>query len=113
MSAFILTNRNVNELETTVFTAEGGDAVALFTDYKHAQQYLDDANWNESMTVAELDSIRFLEWLLHCYRSGVRSMAIDPRRSEQESGMRITTLEIEAQLEHAGSHIVQIARPDF
>ncbi len=113
MAAYVLANKNTEELETTVFSSEAGDAVAVFTDQKNAQEYLDDADWNDSMTVAHLNAIQLMEWLIHCHRNGVRLMLTDPRRSEQESGMRLSTLDIEAQLEHAGSHIVRIANPDF
>ncbi|MEM7784322.1 MAG: hypothetical protein AAF939_06765 [Planctomycetota bacterium] len=113
MAAYVLTNRNTKELETTIFSSEAGDAVAVFTDPKHAQKYLDDADWNESMTVATLESVELIEWLMHCYRNGVRLLATDPKRSEQDSGMRLSTLDIEAQLEHAGNHIIRTANPEF
>ena len=113
MPAYVLANKNTEELETTIFASEAGDVVAVFTDSKHAQKYLDDAGWNDSMTVATLNAIQLMEWLIHCHRNGVRLMAADPRRSEQESGMRLSTLNIEAQLEHAGSHIVRVANPEF
>jgi hypothetical protein len=113
MAAYVLANKGTDQLETTVFSSEAGDAVAVFTDPKNAQQYLDDAGWNETMTVATLNAIQLMEWLIHCYKNGVRLMATDPRRSEQESGLRLSTLDIEAQLEHAGSHIVRVANPEF
>lgn len=113
MSAFVIADKNAKELDTTVFSAEGGDAVMLFTDQKNAQSYLEEANWADRMTVAELDSIRLIEWLLHCYKNGILFMATNPRRSEQDSGLRVSTLEIKAQLEHAGDHIVQVANPEF
>lgn len=113
MSTFVLTNKSTSELETTVFSSEGGDAVAIFTDHQNAQQYLDDAGWNDMMTVAELDSVQLMEWLIHCHRNGVRLMVTDPNRMEHQAGMRLSTLEIEAQLENAGNHITLVANPDF
>lgn len=113
MSAFVLATKHRDDLETTVFSSEAGDAVAIFTDSGVAQQYIDDAGWQDDMTVAELTSIDLIEWLVKCYRNGVRLMATDPVRSEQQSGLRIDALDIESQLEHAGSHIVTVANPDF
>lgn len=113
MSSYLLANKNSKQLETTVFSSEDGDAVAVFTDPKNAQQYLEDAGWEDEMTVAELEPIQFLEWLITCHHNGVKLMATDPRRADHESGLRISTLDIEAQLEHAGLHITQLANPDF
>lgn len=113
MAAFVLANKRTDELETTVFSGEGGDTVAVFSDAVNAQQYLKDAGWEDEMTVAELHSIQLIEWLLHCYRNGVRLMATDPRRSEQEAGLRVNTLDIEGQLEYAGDHIIRVANPEL
>lgn len=113
MATYVLVNSKTEDLETTVFASEAGDTVALFTDSKNAQQYLDDAKWNDEMSVAELDNIQLMEWLIHCYRNGVKLMATDPSRSEQESGMRVSTLDIEDQLGHAGNHIFQVANREF
>lgn len=113
MATYLLANKGTDELETTVFESEAGDAVAVFTDQKNAQQYLEDAGWKEEMVVAELGAVQFIEWLIMCHRNGVKLMATDPRRDEQETGMRVSTLDIEAQLEHAGQHIFQVANRDF
>ena len=113
MATFLLANKGTKELETTVFSSESGDAVAVFTDYNNAEQYIQDAGWQDEMVVAELDAVHFMEWLITCHKNGVKLMATDPRRSEHESGLRITTLDIEAQLHHAGEHIFQVAQRDF
>ena len=113
MATYLLANKGTKELETTVFESEAGDAVAVFTDPKNAQQYIDDAGWQDEMVVAELNAVELMKWLILCHEDGVQLMATDPRRSEQESGMRISTLNIEAQLEHAGQHIFQVAQRDF
>ena len=113
MSTYLIANRDSEQLETIVFSAEGGDAVAVFTDPANAQNYIDDAGWGENFTVASLQPIELMEWLLNCYRNGVRLMATDPERRRQESGQRLNVLDIEGQLEHAGRHINLIANPDF
>ena len=110
---YLLANKEAELLETTVFESEGGDAVAVFTDRKHAEAYLQDAKWSDEMVVAELSSVAFMEWLIHCFNDGVKLMAVDPRRSEQENNLRVSTLDIEAQLEHAGDHIFSVANRDF
>jgi hypothetical protein len=113
MATYLISKKDTKQLETIVFNAEGGEAVAVFTDPKNAQQYIDDADWSEEFTVATLDAISFMEWLITCYRDGVLFMATNPRRSEQEAGMKVDSLNIEAQLTHAGQHINLVANPDF
>jgi hypothetical protein len=113
MAAYVLTNKNTKELETTVFASESGDTVAVFTEQGKAQQYLDNAGWQDNMSVAELDDVSFLEWLLLCHRNGIKQMATDPNRKEQESGQRIDTLDIAGQLQHAGESITHVASSDF
>ena len=110
---YLLANKNTEALETTVFNSEDGDAVTVFTDRKHADAYIADAGWGDEMVVAELKSIPFMEWLIVCFNNGVKLMAVDPRRSEHESNLRVNTLNIEAQLEHAGDHIFRVANADF
>ena len=110
---YLLANKDTELLETTVFSSESGDAVAVFTSRKHADDYIKDAGWGDEMVVAELKPIPFMEWLIHCHNDGVKLMAANPRRDEQESNLRISTLNVEAQLEHAGNHIFRVANPDF
>jgi len=110
---YLLANKDTELLETTVFNSEEGDAVIVFTDRKHADAYIEAAQWGDEMVVAELNSIAFIEWLVQCFNNGVKLMAVDPRREEQERNERITTLNVEAQLENAGNHIFLVANPDF
>ena len=113
MATYLITKKDTEQLETIVFESEGGEAVAVFTDPKNAQAYIDDANWSDEFTVATLDSIAFMEWLIKCYRDGVRFMATNPTRAAQEAGSKVDSLDIEAHLKHAGEHIHLIANPDF
>ena len=112
-ATYLLADKKTEDLETTVFNSEEGDAVVVFTDRKHAQTYIRDAGWEDSIAIAELNEIQFIEWLIHCHNDGVKLMATNPRRKEQESGLRIDTLNIQAQLEHAGNHIFRTASPEF
>lgn len=113
MATYVLANKNTTELETTVFSSESGDTVAVFTDAKKASAYLEDAGWQDEMTVAQLNSVQFMEWLIMCHRNGVKLMATDPLRSEQEAGRKVNTLEIDAQLDQAGEFITQVANREF
>lgn len=114
MSTFLIANKDSDKLETIVFDGEGGtESVAVFTDFKKADQYIRDANWTDQYTVATLQPIDFMEWLIHCHRSGIQLMVTDPLRSDQEAGRKLSTLNIEAHLEHAGEHIELVADPEF
>ncbi len=113
MATYLIAQKETKQLETIIFSGEGGDAVAVFTDPKNAQQYIDDAGWAGRHTVATLEPIAFMEWLIQCHRNDVKFMATNPTRAEQESGLKVDSLNIEAQLEHAGRHINLVANPEF
>ncbi len=113
MATYLIANKKTQQLETIVFAGEGGDVVAVFTDPANARKYIEDAGWTEEFTVATLQPIEFLQWLLKCHQNGVESLVTDPKRVEHESGDRLNVLNIKAQLEHAGQHINLVASPDF
>ena len=114
MAAYLITKKDSEVLDIPVYAADETEEIVMaFTSLKSAQRYIDDAKWSEEYTIATLDSIAFLEWLLHCHRSGVDLIATDPKRSEQEAGQKLNSLSIEAHLKHAGDHIVLTANPDF
>lgn len=116
MPAYLITRKNVEPLDTVVFSAgpnENEEAIALFTDPNAAETYVQEAGWENEYTVATVDSIPFLRWLLHAYDDGVRHLVVDPDYQSQELGICLNTLDIEAHLSHAGEHVVDVARPDF
>ena len=114
MSAFLITKKDSEPLDTPVYAAdEKEEIVMVFTSQQAAQRYIDDADWTDEYTVATLEPIPFLEWLLLCYKNGIKFIATDPNRSEQESGQKVNSLNIEDHLVHAGQHIVTVANPDF
>ena len=114
MSAFLITNKDSEPIDTPVFAADETDEIVMvFTSQQSAQRYIDDAEWGDEYTVATLEPIPFLEWLLLCHRNGIESIATDPNRSEQTSGQMVNSLSIEDHLIHAGQHIVTVANPDF
>ena len=114
MAAYLITNKNSDQIDTPVYAADQSDEIVMvFTSEQAAQQYIDDAGWAEENTVATLDSIPFLEWLLLCHRSGIDAIATDPKRADQVAGQKLNSLSIEAHLKHAGQHIVSVANPDF
>ena len=113
MATYLISKKDTDQLETIVFDAQGGDAVTVFTDPKNAQQYIDEAGWSDEFTVATLDNISLIEWLVKCHRDGIRFMATNPLRSDHEAGLKLDSLDIETHLNHAGGHIHLIANPDF
>ena len=116
MPAYLITKSSSDALETIVFEAgEGGkdEAIAVFTDAQPAEIYIKEAGWDSEFTVAKLETIPFLHWLLKVHHDGVEHLVINPSRAEQEDGSRLNTLNVAAHLEHAASHILQVARPDF
>ena len=113
MAAYLIARKDINDLETLIFSGDEGDGVPVFTDQRLAQQYIDAAGWQDEYTVATLEAIDFLEWLIQVHRAGVKFMATDPTRAEHEAGARVNSLDIESQLQHAGEHVTMIANPDF
>lgn len=116
MSAYLITRTNVSDLETVVFLAgpeNREEAVAIFTNPQAAELYITQAGWQSEYTVATLDSIPFLRWLLKLHDEKVTHLVINPNYQEQQAGEKLNTLSIEAHLEHAGKHVVDVARPEF
>ena len=113
MSVYVIAKKDTKLLETIVFAAEGGDAVAVFSDPNRAESYIEDAGWSNSYTVATLTKIDFLEWLIKCHRNGVAFMTTNPTRAEHESNLKIDTLTIEAHLAEAGEQIATTANSEF
>ncbi len=102
MPSFVLTAKDSEALQTTVFRAGPvGDeeAVAAFTSEQAAERYLQDAEWSDQSVVAELQEVDFMLWLAEAYRDGVRFLAVNPQRNQQIEGRRLTTIEIGPQLE--------------
>ena len=116
MSAYLICRAKVKTLDTVIFFTdpyEKEEAVAVFTDSKKAEAYLSDAAWVGEYTVATVDAIPFLKWLLQLHDEGVQYLVIDPKYADQQAGIRMNTLSIKGHLEHAGNHIVDVARPDY
>ena len=116
MAAYLITRTITKALDTVIFSAgpkDNEEAVAVFTNTKDAEQYIEDAGWNGEYTVATVEPIPFLRWLLKTYDEGVQHIAVDPKYADQKADTRLNTLSIEGHLEHAGKHIVDVARPDF
>ena len=114
MSAFLITKKDSKPLDTPVYAADEKDEIVMvFTSQPSAQRYIDEAEWADEYTVATLEPIPFLEWLILCHRNGIEFIATDPIRSEQLAGQKVNSLSIEDHLVHAGQHIVTVANPDF
>lgn len=116
MVAYLITRRNVEPLDTVVFSAGPNgkeEAFALFTAPATAESYIKAAGWEDDYTVAAIEPIPFLRLLLHAHDDGVQHIVVDPDYADQQSGLRLNTLNLTAHLEHAGKHVVDVARPDF
>lgn len=115
-AAYLISRKDAESLDTIVFSAgpeDAEEAVAVFTDPTSAEKYLEDAGWEREYVVAAVEPIQFLRWLLFAYDDGIDHLVVDPIYAEQQAGQQLNTLSIEGHLEHAGSHIVNVARPDF
>ena len=116
MPAYLISRANVKILDTIIFSAgpnEKEEAVAVFTDPRGAETYIQEAGWAAEYTVATVEPIPFIRWLLQVHDEGVQHLVVDPKYSDQKAGNRLNTLDVKGQLEHAGKHIVDVARPDF
>lgn len=112
MPAFLVTKKESDQLDVPVFSSESeDDIVIVFTEEEKAHQYVIDSKWEEEQVVAQLDTIAFLEWLVHCHREGIDILAVDPIRKEQDSGEPINTTSIKEHLDNAGDQILMSANP--
>ena len=116
MACYLISRADVPTLDTVVLTAgpdEKEEAIPVFTDPSAAQTYIDRAGWKAEYTVATLQPIPFLRWLLQAHEEGVQYLAVNPDYEQQQQGQGQDTLNLEAHLEHAGRHILEVASPDF
>jgi predicted secreted protein len=114
MSAYLISKVTSNHIDTPVFAdAESDDElIIMFTDRTRARDFIRQSNTLNHEVIA-LDNISFMEWLIQCHRSGIKSMVTDPTWPEMKSGMKVNSLNIEAHLKHAGAHVVMVASPEF
>ncbi|RMF41276.1 MAG: hypothetical protein D6753_09865 [Planctomycetota bacterium] len=115
MAAYLICRNGVDDLETIVFSAgpnENEEAVAVFSDPAKAEAYLQAAGLDGEYTVATVDPIPFLRWVITAHDNGVQHLVVDPDYEQQKAGQKLTSLSIEAQLEHAGDRLIQGAEAD-
>lgn len=114
MSAFLISKRNSEQIDTPVFAdADANEELVLvFTDPSRADDFIRQSN-TINHQVIELDDISFMEWLIQCHRTGVKSMVTDPTWPEMNAGLKLNSLEIAAHLQQAGQHVVLTANSDF
>lgn len=108
MSVFAIARRNTSELDTVVFSAgknDSAEAVALFNTQDRAAEYIFDAGWGESHTVAEMKSADLFQWMCELDRDGIEYLAIDPTRAPQLEGGLQSMLTIRSELESAGERL--------
>ncbi|MEZ6129999.1 MAG: hypothetical protein R3C59_15050 [Planctomycetaceae bacterium] len=95
---FVIAKQDTRDLVTTAFDAgrnADSNAVLVFSTETKAQAYLQNAEWLQSETVAELQSVDFIRWLLDCRDNGVTLAAVDPDRIQQQDGIRQTVISID------------------
>lgn len=108
MPSFVLTSKDSDALQSTVFRAGPAgtkEAVAAFSSQASANQYLNDAEWGDSCTVAELQDADFVLWLCSAYQEGIQFVAVNPRRDDQMAGRPLQVIEIQPRLAEAGARI--------
>ncbi len=108
---FVIAKQDAQDLVTSALNA-GRDsdeqAVLVFTSESTAQAYLQNAEWLQTETVAELQPAAFAKWLLDCRDNGVALAAIDPDRIHQEDGIRQTVVVIDELLSSLGPAIMDL-----
>lgn len=81
MTFFAITQKGEEDFIPPVFYAgqeEGEEAIGVFTTEEKAQQFLNDAGWEETDEVAELEPLDVLHWMLEAYDQGATYLVIDP-----------------------------------
>jgi hypothetical protein len=116
VAAYLISRKDVDDLETIVFAVgreDNEEAIAVFTDERTAEKYIHDAGLDDEFTVAMVEPIPMLQWIVQAYEDGVQHLVLNPDFADQQAGRAVDTLSVEAHLEHAAEHILQFARPDF
>lgn len=112
MSPYVISKTNDKSvLDTIVFHAgEDGDeeAVAVFTNEAAAQNYVDQANWDEPHRPVALAPLALLQWLYQSYNQGVQNLTVDPQRQPQIAGHPQPVLSIESALARCANELVAV-----
>lgn len=111
---FVITAREGSELSTPVFSVDGpaGDSpageegVAIFLTRRAAEEYIANAGWDDTDTVAEITPQAVVKWLVAVRGDGPSVLIVNPRRDEQRSGRSQNVLKIDELLSHLGSIVV-------
>ena len=100
MSHCVIAKKNCEFLDTPVFHAGSSgneEAIAVFTNPKSAQQYIDEAGWSDH-EVGELTPLQLLRWMVKAHEGGTTLLAINPNRSGQLASKPQDAVSIEAKL---------------
>lgn len=114
MAMYVLSKRGGEFLETPVYRAgENGqeEAVGVFTDRARAEQYLQDAGWQDSDEVAELSDLQVLRWMLQAHQEGAEYLVVNPNREAQMEGTEQPVIQLGEQLESAAASLRQRIQP--
>lgn len=115
-SFFLIAKKHQSDLITSSFTIGEGreQAVFIFTDEEKAKQYVQQANWLETETVAELHPAALLKWLMEVERGGVSEIVVDPDRGQHTDGVQQRTMLIRDLMNSLGGAIhEQLTSGDF
>lgn len=107
-SFYVIASKGSSELITNVMHAgpDGEEeAIAVFTQQAKALEYLNQAGWVETDTVAELGPQSFLRWLLKSIDSGPKLVAIDPDRVQQDDKIRQSVMPVSELMKRLGPAI--------
>ena len=105
MTAYLICRSASDSLDTVVFSAGPNDrdeAVAVFTKSDVAKRYLADSGWAGQYSVATVDSVPLLRWLIHSHDERIRYLAIDPSYADQQAGLPTNVVSISAELLRLG-----------
>lgn len=115
-SFFLIAKKHHSDLITSSFTIGEGQeqAVFIFTDEDKAQQYVQQAQWIETETVAELHAAALLKWLMEVERGGVGEIVVDPDRGQHTEGVHQRVIQIRDLMNSLGPAIhEQLTSGDF
>lgn len=101
MSAYVIAKKGSELLDTPVFRAGpsgGEEAVAVFTDSRRAERYIEQAGWSSGHEVGQLTDVQLLRWAVRIHEDGVQYLAVNPDRERQLANDQLEIIVIEEQL---------------
>ncbi len=113
MPVYVIADREKSELSSPIFAAgvrdseESEESAAVFTTRMAAEKYIEEAQWSDTDTVAELESEALLHWVINLRADEVEYLAVNPCRGDHESGLKQPVISIRELTQELTSAIVQ------